>query len=287
MGHLRIFCLFSLSLLHFSSIFPVANAQLGPLGGPIGGGVPLGGGGPAGVPIGAGGPQGQNVGPQGSQLFTGVGDNVFYGVNLVPFGTDYGDHKVHPGFLTAGQTIDLYMYFPFYGGLYNYTTLSVNGYMAFATVLDQGPTINVGPEATDWPRQQDPAMIAPYLCKQQIPQDSNVVMGSAGVYYRLIMRQSMFGRGSGSNINPDMGGTMPESSYFGFRFQKCPAAADNYVRCDAAGDYFLDQMMRWLQEGVAGATAFRADAGCARGAPSRRVRLPFFSSSSNSFSGYF
>jgi hypothetical protein len=39
--------------------------------------------------------------------------------------------------------------------------------MAFATVLDQGPTINVGPEATDWPRQQDPAMIAPYLCKQQ------------------------------------------------------------------------------------------------------------------------
>lgn len=40
--------------------------------------------------------------------------------------------------------------------------------MAFATVLDQGPTINVGPEATDWPRQQDPAMIAPFLCKQQV-----------------------------------------------------------------------------------------------------------------------
>lgn len=46
--------------------------------------------------------------------------------------------------------------------------LSVNGYMSFATVLDQGPTINVGPEATDWPRQQDPAMIAPFLCKQQV-----------------------------------------------------------------------------------------------------------------------
>jgi hypothetical protein len=80
----------------------------------------------------------------------------------------------------------------------------------------------------------------------QIPQDGNVAVQS-GVYYRLIMRQSMFGRGSGSNINPDMGGTMPESSIFGFRFQKCPSAADNYVRCDAAGDYFLDQMMRWLQ----------------------------------------
>ena len=26
--------------------------------------------------------------------------------------------------LTAGQTIDLHMFFPFYGGLYNYTTVS-------------------------------------------------------------------------------------------------------------------------------------------------------------------
>lgn len=40
--------------------------------------------------------------------------------------------------------------------------------MGFATVLDQGPTINVGPDSTDWPRVQDPAMIAPYLCKQQV-----------------------------------------------------------------------------------------------------------------------
>lgn len=30
------------------------------------------------------------------------------------------------------------------------------------------PTINVGPDLTDWPRQEDPAMIAPYLCKQQV-----------------------------------------------------------------------------------------------------------------------
>lgn len=40
--------------------------------------------------------------------------------------------------------------------------------MGFATVLDQGPTINVGPETTNWPKQEDPAMIAPYLCKQQV-----------------------------------------------------------------------------------------------------------------------
>lgn len=59
-----------------------------------------------------------------SQVFTGTGNNPFYGVNLVPFGPDVGDHKVHPGLLTAGQTVDLHMWFPFYGGFYNYTTVS-------------------------------------------------------------------------------------------------------------------------------------------------------------------
>lgn len=34
-----------------------------------------------------------------------------------------------------------------------------------------------------------------------------------GVYYRLILRQSLFGRGSGSNLN--FGGTMQQSSFFG------------------------------------------------------------------------
>jgi len=53
---------------------------------------------------------------------------------------------------------------------------------------------------------------------------------------------------------------MPESPFFGHRFQKCPGTGDNYVRCDANGDYFLDQMMYWLQDGVAGAGALRADA---------------------------
>uniref|UniRef100_A0A158Q693 AMOP domain protein n=1 Tax=Dracunculus medinensis TaxID=318479 RepID=A0A158Q693_DRAME len=179
-------------------------------------------------------------------------------VNLVPFGPEVGDQKVHPGMLTAGQTIDLHMYFPYYGGLYNYSTLSVNGYIAFATVLDQGPTINVGVDSTDWPKQQDPAMIAPYLCKQQIAQNPSPGMRT-GVYYRLILRQSLFGRGSGSNLN--FGGTMQQSSFFGqSASQACPSTSDSYVRCDQTSDFFLDEMMRWLQEGVAGAAAFRADA---------------------------
>ncbi|KHN87866.1 Uncharacterized protein F54D1.6 [Toxocara canis] len=205
-------------------------------------------------------PSNQNVNPaqEVGQLFSGVGTNPVYGVNLVPFGPEAGDQKVHPGMLTAGQTIDLHMYFPFYGGLYNYSTLSVNGYITFATVLDQGPTINVGVESTDWPKQQDPAMIAPYLCKQQIIQNPSPGMRT-GVYYRLILRQSLFGRGSGSNLN--FGGTMQQSSFFGqAATQACPSTSDSYVHCDQNSDYFLDEMMRWLMEGVAGAAMFRADA---------------------------
>lgn len=200
----------------------ISNAQVGQ--GPGGGtfsNIPSG----VNQPLGGGGFD-QNINPPGAgSLFTGLGTNAYYGVNLVPFGPDLGDHQVHPGLLTAGQTIDLHMYFPFYGGLYNYTTLSVNGYMAFATVLDQGPTINIGPDATDWPRQQDPAMIAPYLCKQQINQNRNPAQ-RAGVFYRLVMRQSMFGRGSNSNINPENAGTMEGSSLFGYRAQSCPNAGD-------------------------------------------------------------
>ncbi|CAI5449258.1 unnamed protein product [Caenorhabditis angaria] len=202
----------------------------------------------------------QNLGTgDAGTLYTGTGTNLYYGVNLVPFGPEVGDHEVNPGLLTAGQTIDLHMYFPYYGGLYNYTTLSVNGYIGFATVLDQGPTINVGPDMTDWPRHEDPAMIAPYLCKQQIPQNLNPGM-RAGVFYRLIMRQSLFGRQSGSNTN--LGGSSSySSSFFGSSANNvCPGTPDSYVRCDSQADNFLELMQQWLTEGVAGAAAFRADA---------------------------
>ncbi|CAI4229439.1 unnamed protein product [Auanema sp. JU1783] len=202
--------------------------------------------------------QNQNVGaPEGASLFTGTGTNPYYGDNLVPFGPEVGDLEVNPGLLTGGQTIDLHMFFPFYGGLYNYTSISVNGHIAFATVMDQGPTINVGPDMTDWPRLQDPAMIAPYLCKQQIPQDGNPGLRS-GVFYRLMMRQSLFGRGSNNNLNY---GSIQPSSFFQQSAQlACKGAADKYVRCDSNSDYFLDEMMRLLQDGVVGASAFRADA---------------------------
>ncbi|KAK6043188.1 hypothetical protein COOONC_19306 [Cooperia oncophora] len=100
-------------------------------------------------------------------------------------------------------------------------------------------------------------MIAPYLCKQQIPQEMNPGMRS-GVFFRLMMRQSLFGRGSGGNLN--LGGSY-QSSFFGQpASQACQGTSGGYVRCDVNADYFIDEMMRWLQEGVAGAAAFRADA---------------------------
>uniref|UniRef100_A0A914CY06 Uncharacterized protein n=1 Tax=Acrobeloides nanus TaxID=290746 RepID=A0A914CY06_9BILA len=118
-------------------------------------------------------------------------------------------------------------------------------------------------------------MIAPYLCKQQILQNGHAAF-KAGVHYRVILRQSMIGQSSGQNI-PGYEGAQPyqgqgypsgqtqySSNIYGNlnygRFQKCPGTGENYVRCDSQGDNFLDVMMQWLQEGVAGATAFRADA---------------------------
>ncbi|KHJ83822.1 Nidogen-like protein [Oesophagostomum dentatum] len=58
----------------------------------------------------------------------------------------------------------------------------------------------------------------------------------------------------------NLGGSY-QSSFFGqSASQACQGTHGGYVRCDQNADYFLDEMMRWLQEGVAGAAAFRADA---------------------------
>lgn len=79
------------------------------------------------------------------------------------------------------------------------------------------------------------------------------------MFFRLALRHSMFGRGLGSALNPD--GYIASSSFFGNQPNRpCPNVDGAYVRCDAHSAYFLDEMMRWLQEGVGGATAFCADA---------------------------
>uniref|UniRef100_A0A914VIY8 NIDO domain-containing protein n=1 Tax=Plectus sambesii TaxID=2011161 RepID=A0A914VIY8_9BILA len=170
---------------------------------------------------------------------------------MAPWGLDAGDEKVMPEMNDYGQAVDLHMNFPFYGGSYNQTQVSINGFVSFATILDQGPTINVGIENTDWPRVADPAMIAPYLCKQQIAQGPHG--HGSGVYYRIAMRQSLF---ASATSNPRSAGTR----FFNQSAEKACAGTNSYVRCDASSDLFLDQMMRWLQDGVAGASVFKADA---------------------------
>lgn len=55
---------------------------------------------------------------------------IYTSVNLVPFGPEAGDQKVHPGMLTSGQTINLHMFFPFYGGLYNYSVVCFKFYFS-------------------------------------------------------------------------------------------------------------------------------------------------------------
>ncbi|KHN82324.1 Uncharacterized protein R09E10.5 [Toxocara canis] len=99
-------------------------------------------------------------------------------------------------------------------------------------------------------------MIAPWLCKQQISQDLPPGM-RAGIYYRLVLRQSLFGRGASEYTEG-----MPSQSNFFTQpaSQACPGTPDSYIQCNQQSDLFLEQMMLWLQEGVAGASVFRADA---------------------------
>lgn len=42
--------------------------------------------------------------------------------------------------------------------------ISTNGYIGFAHFSDNAHDLRVGTD-TDWPRESDPALIAPYLCK--------------------------------------------------------------------------------------------------------------------------
>jgi hypothetical protein len=84
-------------------------------------------------------------------------------------------------------------------------------------------------------------MIAPYLCKQQVAQ-GNV---DSGVYYRVVMRQSMFGQGNNNNLSY---GNTGQSS-FGQQIPPACQGAETggYIQCNVQSDIFLDEMMRWLQ----------------------------------------
>uniref|UniRef100_F1KRK1 Protein mesh n=1 Tax=Ascaris suum TaxID=6253 RepID=F1KRK1_ASCSU len=158
--------------------------------------------------------------------------------NLVEYGADVGDMEISSNQQANGMTIRLYQYFPFYSGKYNYTMISTNGYIGFAHFSDNAHDLRVGTD-TDWPRESDPALIAPYLCKQRV--DANTLTSSK-VFYRLEMRSHSALSSAVSHTRGTCRGKLP------------------YVQCNMQSDLFLDRMQRMLQEGVAGASVFRAEA---------------------------
>ncbi|GMS90167.1 hypothetical protein PENTCL1PPCAC_12342, partial [Pristionchus entomophagus] len=167
------------------------------------------------------------------------GGGITYIGNLVPYGTDAGDQIISDNQRSSGLTIRLPGYFPFYGGRYNYTMISTNGFISFAYFSDDGgKDFVVGPDATNWPMEADPALIAPYMCRQRI--DSSYGTDSF-VSYRVETRKKQV------------------KSFSETRRQQC-ANAPNYQLCDDESEVFLNAMQRALQEGVAGASTFRAEA---------------------------
>lgn len=98
--------------------------------------------------------------------------------------------------------------------------ISVHGYMTFGNLLDDGLDFLMGDEVKNWPEQSDPATIAVYACRQK--EVSNLPSDQTGVYYRLVMRESM-------------GREVPQSRLRGQRY------------VDTRGDQFLDQLQNDLK----------------------------------------
>ncbi|CAD6187933.1 unnamed protein product [Caenorhabditis auriculariae] len=164
-----------------------------------------------------------------------------YEGNLVRYGVEFGDEVIRDNQRQNGKLIRLHNFFPFYGARYNYTMISTNGFISFAHFSDDSSTLKLGLDV-DWPTQSDPAVIAPYLCKQRI---QNGLGADSAVYYRLEVRSSA------ARSNPIPLASESRSRCLG---------KQEHVRCDAQSDQFLDAMQRALQQGVAGASTFRAEA---------------------------
>ncbi|VDN58015.1 unnamed protein product [Dracunculus medinensis] len=157
--------------------------------------------------------------------------------NLVEYGPQAGDADISTNQQANGMTIRLYQFFPFYGAKYNYTMISTNGYIGFGHFSDNDHDFRVGSE-TNWPRESDPALIAPYLCKQRIDISTN-----SRIYYRMEMRSHI--------------ALSSETTYL--TRSKCRGKLP-YVYCNQQSNEFLDKMQNILQEGAAGGNTFRAEA---------------------------
>ncbi|KAK6742146.1 hypothetical protein RB195_009799 [Necator americanus] len=177
-------------------------------------------------------------------LFADVGSQnpstyTEYEGNLVRYGEAFGDRYITDNQRQNGLNVRLHNFFPFYGGRYNYTLISTNGYISFAYFSDDSSTLQLGLDV-DWPTQSDPAVIAPYLCKQRIQSGQGV---DSRVFYRVETR-----RGPVQASRDIISGRPP-----------CLGKPAHF-RCDEQSERFLDALQKTLQQGVAGASTFRAEA---------------------------
>ncbi|CAI4231472.1 unnamed protein product [Auanema sp. JU1783] len=186
----------------------------------------------------------QSVGQSQSVSYTdSQGHNRFteYDENLVLYGEDAGDLRITDNQRQNGLQIRLHNFFPYYGGRYNYTMISTNGFISFAYFSDDSPSMTVGLDV-DWPSQSDPAVIAPYMCKQRIQSGQGL---QSQIYYRLEVRHDIAQQFHNRQLDR--------------RRQSCQGKPD-YFKCDEKSDEFLDSMQKALMQGVAGASTFRAEA---------------------------
>ncbi|CAJ0942131.1 unnamed protein product, partial [Mesorhabditis belari] len=156
---------------------------------------------------------------------------------MVIYGEQWGDSVVADD-TQFGRLIPLHTFFPFYGGKYNYTVISTNGYIGFGYFSEQTNTFKVGQEV-DWPNHADPAVMGPYLCKQRIGGSNEQ---RSKVFYRIEKRA----------------GTSAQQNNYGAERLHCRGLSHYF--CDGMSENFLNGVERALQDGVAGGSVFRADA---------------------------
>lgn len=159
---------------------------------------------------------------------------------LYDFTTKY-DVKLSGRDAQIGRQIDLFTWFPFYGSKYNYTVISIHGYIAFANVEEQGLNFVVG-DVPEWPEKSDPAMIAVYMCRQK---PSDLDPKHSGVRYRLLTRPDVQLGSNGVNKAHNSGSN--------------PFQARDYLDSSQAASDTIDMMHRDLMDGMVGSHSFRPD----------------------------
>ncbi|KRY37471.1 Uncharacterized protein T01_3882 [Trichinella spiralis] len=157
--------------------------------------------------------------------------------NLYPYGTGTKDERLYDKEEQTGRQIDLFSFFPYYGARYNYTMLSIHGYIAFGNLVEEGMDFSFGSDIENWPEKADPALIAVYTCRQR---SSKLQRNFTGVFYRVVFRKSMM------SLLADVSNPFLNN-------RNLP----RYV--DGDGDDFLDMIQEDLKKGMVGANSFHAD----------------------------